>query len=798
MAPDTNRAARIATFLLAFVAYATSEVAAHSTGVPGLFGIAFGVGLFTAAGLLSAFGPKPAGKAGLPGRVQLLLAAGLGLPLVAEPALRAWTADGSPLELQLIFGLRALGVLLAGLGAWAKCRRLAAVIALFLALFASAMGDQPAVPYLLVALAVCGGVWLVFENRDRAGATAASGELVGRVPLRMPYRELAVFGVLAACAAVVAVAGPKRVLFTLGELMPTSGGSGDVDPFARSGVGDGPEEVAGDNARAAGMVESDRLIEDNKDALVDVVSDMFGPPHKPPKKQERMVAGGLADVIQNHGKLPDNRRPSRDFDTHRQGPKGNRTPDSQAARGLFEVSGRTPLHVRAVAYERYAYPAVARPDEWLAAVGGGFAELRVGGSMVWQQSRDPVSLGVEPHADGNEWMRSSRLDPTADWYADDDRHQFKIAADRLGLLPTPELLARFRIQRVDKPDYYRWENDGVLTLAGRTRVPPGIVVNTECRTLFPDRLPPHALAHGSGRAAFTELPTELDERIAAVAAAWTAGVPRGWPQLDAVVRALRTGYEFDPDARPPADHPHPVLWFLFESRRGPAYLFATAAALLLRKLDYPTRVCLGYYAAPDRYDPETDHTPVRAGDLHLWPEVLLRDGHWLVLEPTPGYAVLPPLRPWRERVADALDALAEWAKRNALALGAIALGVTALLWQRRRVSDAIATARHRLFPGGTWRERIVRAAKLLERRGRLAGSPRRPEQSLTAWADELAARRPGDPSLSDLARLTEWAVYAPALLPPPVPEAEVRSLCARAARAWPLTAFVRPPTGAPA
>ena len=198
--------------------------------------------------------------------------------------------------------------------------------------------------------------------------------------------------------------------------------------------------------------------------------------------------------------------------------------------------------------------------------------------------------------------------PAADWYADNDRHQFKIADSRENLLPTPELLARFRIKRVDKPDYYRWENDGALGLAGRRRIPPGIVVNTECRTLFPDRLPPDSLTHGNGRAAFTELPDELAAKFAALAAEWTAGVPRGWPQLDAVVRALRTGYEFDADARPPADHPHPVLWFLLEWRRGPAYLFATAAALLLRALDYPTRVCLGYYAAPERFALESRET----------------------------------------------------------------------------------------------------------------------------------------------------------------------------------------------
>ena len=39
-----------------------------------------------------------------------------------------------------------------------------------------------------------------------------------------------------------------------------------------------------------------------------------------------------------------------------------------------------------------------------------------------------------------------------------------------------------------------------------------------------------------------------------------------------------------------------VEYFLFESRRGPDYLFATSAAVLLRSLGYQTRVVSGLYA----------------------------------------------------------------------------------------------------------------------------------------------------------------------------------------------------------
>ncbi|MBY0461106.1 MAG: hypothetical protein K2V38_27610, partial [Gemmataceae bacterium] len=272
---------------------------------------------------------------------------------------------------------------------------------------------------------------------------------------RVPWLGLSLLVLLLGGAVALVVVGPKRAAFALGELMPTSGGTGETDPFARYGVGDGPEETAGDDAKAAGMVETDKMIEDNKNSLIDAVSDMYGPPHKPPKDQERMVAAGKVEVIQFHGKLPDNRRPSRDFDTSRKGPKGDRKPESQKARGLFEVQGRTPLHVRLVAYESYD-PAEKR----------------------WIESRKPSSKLIEP--EGGDWMRPGHF-KDAGWYLADERHRLKAADMKSNLVPTPTMTTRFRINKVDKPDYYEWDYDGVLALAGRKKTPPGVIVTTDCR-----------------------------------------------------------------------------------------------------------------------------------------------------------------------------------------------------------------------------------------------------------------------------------------------------------------------------
>ena len=94
-----------------------------------------------------------------------------------------------------------------------------------------------------------------------------------------------------------------------------------------------------------------------------------------------------------------------------------------------------------------------------------------------------------------------------------------------------------------------------------------------------------------------------------------------------------------------------------------------------------------------------------------------------------------------------------------------AVGLAVLLWKRRRVADLVHTLRWRRFPGQSWQQRAARTAKLLEKRATLAGTPRPTAQTLTAWANGLSP----DPALAAMARLAEWAAYAPGL-PPPVPE----------------------------
>lgn len=761
---DLQRPARVSTFALMAVAYATTEVAAHLDGIPRSFGVVFGLSLFAGAVLASYYVPVPKpGQKHLPLKWTLLLGGLLALPILVEPIFRYVSGNGLATELQLANGLRNVGLGLCALSAWPVCRRLAGVVALFLALFSSAMGDQAAIPYLLALFALTGGVWLVLNHQASLANVKTAGQLAGeveRVRLRLPGREIVLASVLALAAAGVAFAGPKRVLFSLGELFPTSGGTGEYDPFSRGGVNDGPEEMSGPNANTAGMVDSDQMIESRQDSLIDAVSDMYGPPHKPRPKTERMVAAGFLEVKQSH-KTPVNKRPSRDFETSRDAPEQPRKTPGEEARAVYEVEGRTPLHIRVAVYD--AYDPV---------------------DQFWHEAIRPNVQIFYP--EGGDWMAVTQL-PRGDWYTEDDRHYLKVADAKENLVPTPPLMERFKIRRVDKPQYYEWDYEGVVALSGRSKAPSGVIVHTDCRTLDPWRMPESAFSNARPvRVDLPQFPDGDDEtfrELRKLAKEWTADTEPGWPRINAILSKLRSEYTVDREATPPKNHPSSVEWFLLESKRGPEYLFATAAALMLRSVGYETRFCIGFYAGPESYDRASGHTPVRESDLHSWPEVRLGDGHWMVVEPTPGYDVLPPKLPLYERLMAAALALWNWTVANWVGVSAVLLALVLAYWRRRDLWDRVITLYWRVSQGRGWQARALTTVRLLERRARLAGCSRPVHETLHNWAGQFSSSQQPNQELAELVKVSEWAAYAPQV-PSPWPESAVSDLCQRVARSW--------------
>ncbi|REK17422.1 MAG: transglutaminase domain-containing protein [Planctomycetota bacterium] len=259
--------------------------------------------------------------------------------------------------------------------------------------------------------------------------------------------------------------------------------------------------------------------------------------------------------------------------------------------------------------------------------------------------------------------------------------------------------------------------------------------------------------------------------IDALAREWTTGVDDGWQKVETICQRLRREFVLDAEHMAPADVDDVAAYFLFESKRGPDYLFATSAALLIRSLGYETRVVSGFYADPEHYDRQSRLTPIYVDDAHFWVEVLAqapgsessktRGFHWLPVEPSPGYQVL--LAPeslwsqWVSRAAVTWHAL----KRNPIPVLAC-LAVCMAAWVKRAaVGDFLVTrwweVHHRW---GDARYRVIATLRLLDRRARVRGFPRPKGSPVERWQLTAAAREADDDTWSGPFRdLANWALY---------------------------------------
>lgn len=686
------------------------------------------------------------------------------LPMVIEPYRQQWTGSGYPLELQMVAGFRNMVLGFAVCGAWRYYLRLATGSSLFLMLFAMIMSDHIAILPLLGLYCAVGSLWLTamywsgLKHYFVTAENAVIVEATGGKQARLPGYVLVTLVLLGMGLSAFAVIGPKKVLGTLGEWMPTSGGTGGYDPFARSGVGDGQDETKGNNPKSTGMLNSDTFLDTPLPSLYDLVNDMYGEPFKS-KDQERMIALDQTklNVIEAEKRPADNLRPNREFSASRSAPRKQRDMADRSARAMYEVSGRTPLHLRVTAYDAF--------------VGNTWIEAPVNSRNV-RIEKSPDSLWMDIHA---------RELPNE--YAPVERHEIKLTAPEGNLIPTPPTLQRFKLGRVDQESFFGWGQDRILRFADRT-TPAGITIETDSRCVKPTQLPDTAFSslNASERLRYHEVPAQLLPRLTELAKSWTADLPRGWPQIEAILSRLTHEYQLEAIATDPVD---PVGTFLFETKRGPDYLFATSAALLLRTLGYSTRMVNGFYAAPDAYDSITKHTPVVREDMHCWTEVMLNCGEWLVIEPSPGYETLMPTVPFSERVWSLLQQVYGAMKSHPLLVGSLFAVVIASWVLRRRARDVIAVWRLRFIPTADWHQRVLYTSTLIERRGEWSGYRRPLSQSRADW---LRGTLPADAAVNQFSQMLEWGQYG-GQLPQPWTLSEVKAACDAMVREWSMRRF---------
>jgi hypothetical protein len=136
----------------------------------------------------------------------------------------------------------------------------------------------------------------------------------------------------------------------------------------------------------------------------------------------------------------------------------------------------------------------------------------------------------------------------------------------------------------------------------------------------------------------TRLPYQPDDphylNLKRLAERLTAGLTNNYDRAAAIERYLKSNfiYTLEPPLLP--SDADAAEYFLFTTRSGYCEQFANAMAVLLRTLQIPSHIAIGY--APGEYDPQHREWVVRDLDAHAWVEVFFPGYGWITFDPTGG------------------------------------------------------------------------------------------------------------------------------------------------------------------
>ena len=667
------------------------------------------------------------------------------LPFVTDIVMRSVAFHGNPLEIQLTLAIRNLMLGLVILPTSVTCR-LAVMTSLFLAIY-GAIVSVSAVGYgLLTAYALFGLWWLMGDYWQRLSARFPDESTT-----EIPY-----FARVGAVALVLLSLGGGSLAFQVDDVtsavagfLPSSGGTGGNDPFARGGVGDGDQMVgATDDADSFGPIESELFLESKQPTLYDMYIDTYEPPT--PRKRDgysrAIPLSSEENQKQNHTNHGQNKKASREFSTIRResGNRKRRKLEDIESKALLYVAGRTPLHMALAIY-----------DHW------------DGRELSLREALPEPDLRLEVDDANRNWARPSGPS-RGEVFGRPERHQLKIINLKTPTVPSPPNLTALRIDKLHDADFFRWE-DGLLRLGG-TRIPSLTVIHVESQSLRQAYLDRLVLR----RSQVTTSPVESD-RLQQLALEWTASATSDWQRVSSICHALRK-YTHDSESFVPEETTDAVEYFLFESRRGPDFLFATSAAVLMRSLGFQSRIVSGLYADPQNYDRMAKATGVFATNVHFWTEVKTEDGYWISVEPTPGFELLYARRTFLEAATAAISGGVNLLARQPLISSLVAVAVFGSLVFRRQLFAKCATAWWHLRLNAAPRQQVLHSVLLLQRL--TAGRNTAPQtgQTVDQWINSIGTPSGDSIVIKEFRSLVSWACYASSDQPA-CAQRQVRQIC---------------------
>lgn len=131
---------------------------------------------------------------------------------------------------------------------------------------------------------------------------------------------------------------------------------------------------------------------------------------------------------------------------------------------------------------------------------------------------------------------------------------------------------------------------------------------------------------------YLSLPDSITPRTTALARTLTASSSNPYEQARAIEAYVRSTIVYDETVNAPPGNADIVDYVLFERQRGYCEYYASAMAVMLRTLDVPSRVAVGFY--PGDYDDAQRGYVYLQRNAHAWVEVFFPGYGWIPFEPT--------------------------------------------------------------------------------------------------------------------------------------------------------------------
>lgn len=132
---------------------------------------------------------------------------------------------------------------------------------------------------------------------------------------------------------------------------------------------------------------------------------------------------------------------------------------------------------------------------------------------------------------------------------------------------------------------------------------------------------------------YLQVPENIAPALRTLAEEITAPYDNPFDKTQAITAYLRNEIEYTTEitAEPPENR-DPVLWVLFDYKKGFCMYYASAEALMLRSIGIPARMAVGF--AEGTFNEIDERYVVTFEDAHAWPEVYFPGIGWVEFEPT--------------------------------------------------------------------------------------------------------------------------------------------------------------------